>query len=187
MKKQDCSSGSDIISTLPTEVIENILSFLPLKDALETSILSKKWQFKRFGAKGFKFNISSTKLMMLVFSLKLETLLVHKDLVQSGLLNELIVDLRVEGKEMTKENQVMALKEKGIPAEFLSSTQTSQPFTSKTTETSSSADNTDPAFLDFSEELSRKTKNLSSTLQKLYLWEKKLYNEVNVYCFLMMY
>ncbi|OMO92003.1 hypothetical protein COLO4_17948 [Corchorus olitorius] len=54
----------------------------------------------------------------------------------------------------------------------------SQPSTSKTAETSSSADNTDPAFLDFNEELSRKTKNLSSTLQKLYLWEKKLYNEV---------
>ncbi|OMO79354.1 hypothetical protein COLO4_24462, partial [Corchorus olitorius] len=54
----------------------------------------------------------------------------------------------------------------------------SQPSTSKTTETSSSADNTDPAFLEFSEELSWKTKNLSSTLQKLYLWEKKLYNEV---------
>ncbi|OMO93695.1 F-box/FBD/LRR-repeat protein [Corchorus capsularis] len=36
MKKQDCSSNSDIISTLPTEIIENILSFLPLKDAMET-------------------------------------------------------------------------------------------------------------------------------------------------------
>ncbi|XP_022726475.1 nitrate regulatory gene2 protein-like isoform X2 [Durio zibethinus] len=49
---------------------------------------------------------------------------------------------------------------------------------SKTAGSSSSADNTDPAFLDFNEELARKPKNLSSTLQKLYLWEKKLYNEV---------
>ncbi|GMI73349.1 hypothetical protein like AT4G35240 [Hibiscus trionum] len=54
----------------------------------------------------------------------------------------------------------------------------SQPSTSKTGESSSSADSTDPAFLDFNDELARKPKNLSSTLQKLYLWEKKLYNEV---------
>ncbi|XVE67285.1 hypothetical protein DITRI_Ditri08aG0148500 [Diplodiscus trichospermus] len=53
----------------------------------------------------------------------------------------------------------------------------SQPSTSKTAESSSSADS-NPAFLDFNEELARKPKNLSSTLQKLYLWEKKLYNEV---------
>ncbi|KAB2045943.1 hypothetical protein ES319_D01G198700v1 [Gossypium barbadense] len=51
----------------------------------------------------------------------------------------------------------------------------SQPSTSKT---DSSANNTDPAFLDFNEELAKKQRNLSSTLQKLYLWEKKLYNEV---------
>lgn len=63
----------------------------------------------------------------------------------------------------------------------------SQPSTSKTAESSSSADNTDPAFLDFKEELARKPRNLSSTLQKLYLWEKKLYNEVKVYCVFMMY
>ncbi|KAK8488030.1 hypothetical protein V6N11_021084 [Hibiscus sabdariffa] len=54
----------------------------------------------------------------------------------------------------------------------------SQPSTSKTGESFSSADNTDPTFLDFNEELARKPKNISSTLQKLYLWEKKLYNEV---------
>ena len=61
----------------------------------------------------------------------------------------------------------------------------SQPSTSMTAESSSSANNTDPAFLDYYEELARKPKNLSSTLQKLYLWEKKLYNEVKVYCVLM--
>ncbi|KAA3460888.1 DUF632 domain-containing protein/DUF630 domain-containing protein [Gossypium australe] len=54
----------------------------------------------------------------------------------------------------------------------------SQPSTSQTGESSSSADNTDPAFLDINEEMARKTKNLSATLQKLHLWEKKLYNEV---------
>ncbi|KAE8709275.1 kinase family protein [Hibiscus syriacus] len=55
---------------------------------------------------------------------------------------------------------------------------TSQPSASKTGESSSSAHNTDPTLLDFNEELARKPKSLSSTLQKLYLWEKKLYNEV---------
>ncbi|KAE8719158.1 kinase family protein [Hibiscus syriacus] len=54
----------------------------------------------------------------------------------------------------------------------------SQPSTSRTDESSSPADNTDPAFLELNEELARKQKNLSSTLQKLYMWEKKLYNEV---------
>ena len=63
----------------------------------------------------------------------------------------------------------------------------SQPSTSKTAESSSSTDNTDPAFLDFNEEMARKRKNLSSTLQKLYLWEKKLYNEIKVYFVLMTY
>ncbi|XVF68040.1 hypothetical protein PTKIN_Ptkin10aG0171100 [Pterospermum kingtungense] len=55
----------------------------------------------------------------------------------------------------------------------------SQPSASMTAE-SSSVDNSDPASLDFNEELVRKPKNLSSTLQKLYLWEKKLYDEVKV-------
>ncbi|OMO60631.1 Squalene/phytoene synthase [Corchorus olitorius] len=39
---------------------------------------------------------------------------------------EVAVTMQEFSKEMTKENQVMALKEKGIAAEFLSSTQTSQ-------------------------------------------------------------
>ncbi|XVE48750.1 hypothetical protein DITRI_Ditri01bG0027200 [Diplodiscus trichospermus] len=54
----------------------------------------------------------------------------------------------------------------------------SQPSTSMAAESSSTGGNTDPAFLDFNKELAKKPKNLSSTLQKLYLWEKKLYNEV---------
>ncbi|KAE9614648.1 hypothetical protein Lalb_Chr04g0246971 [Lupinus albus] len=51
----------------------------------------------------------------------------------------------------------------------------SQPSTSKT------ADSTDLAAtttLDFDLDLTMRSHNLSSTLQKLYLWEKKLYNEV---------
>ncbi|KAE8706646.1 hypothetical protein F3Y22_tig00110391pilonHSYRG00175 [Hibiscus syriacus] len=60
----------------------------------------------------------------------------------------------------------------------LSVVSSSQPLTSEAAEASSSTYNTDPALLDFGEELSRKPKTLSSTLQKLYLWEKKLYNEI---------
>ncbi|OIW16463.1 hypothetical protein TanjilG_19179 [Lupinus angustifolius] len=51
----------------------------------------------------------------------------------------------------------------------------SQPSTSK------SAESTDLAAtptLDFDFDLTMRSRNLSSTLQKLYLWEKKLYNEV---------
>jgi hypothetical protein len=37
-----------------------------------------------------------------------------------------------------------------------------------------------PPSLEIDEELMMRSKNLSSTLQKLYLWEKKLYQEVKV-------
>ncbi|XP_068324407.1 protein ALTERED PHOSPHATE STARVATION RESPONSE 1-like [Pyrus communis] len=52
----------------------------------------------------------------------------------------------------------------------------SQPSTSA--EPSTSAGVAAPAPLGFDEELMLRSKNLSSTLHKLYLWEKKLYNEV---------
>ncbi|KAK4424013.1 protein ALTERED PHOSPHATE STARVATION RESPONSE 1 [Sesamum alatum] len=45
---------------------------------------------------------------------------------------------------------------------------------------SESSDNVDPAFLDVGEDVELRSKNLSSTLHKLYLWEKKLYEEVKV-------
>ncbi|KDP24731.1 hypothetical protein JCGZ_25332 [Jatropha curcas] len=54
----------------------------------------------------------------------------------------------------------------------------SQPSTSKSIEPSSSADKADPAYLEIEEDLAMRSKNLSSTLQKLHLWEKKLCNEV---------
>lgn len=34
----------------------------------------------------------------------------------------------------------------------------------------------------FVEDMGMKSGNLSSTLKKLYMWEKKLYNEVKVMC-----
>ncbi|WCJ39992.1 hypothetical protein M5689_020931 [Euphorbia peplus] len=54
----------------------------------------------------------------------------------------------------------------------------SQPSTSKSSEASSSTDKADLAYLELDDDLKIRSKNLSSTLHKLYLWEKKLYNEV---------
>ncbi|KAL8227666.1 hypothetical protein R6Q57_015250 [Mikania cordata] len=39
------SLSLDIISTLPDNIIESILSLMPIRDALRTSILSKRWQY----------------------------------------------------------------------------------------------------------------------------------------------
>ncbi|KAJ0630541.1 putative F-box domain-containing protein [Helianthus annuus] len=37
--------NSDIISTLPQNIIEDILTRMPIRDALRTSALSKKWRY----------------------------------------------------------------------------------------------------------------------------------------------
>lgn len=58
----------------------------------------------------------------------------------------------------------------------------SQPSTSKGADTS--AEKSDTALLDFEDELRMRSRTLSSTLHKLYLWEKKLFNEVKVCCYL---
>lgn len=55
----------------------------------------------------------------------------------------------------------------------------SHPSTSEIGQTSS-IDKADPAYLDIDEETLIGSGNLSSTLQKLHLWEKKLYDEVMV-------
>ncbi|OVA15630.1 protein of unknown function DUF632 [Macleaya cordata] len=54
----------------------------------------------------------------------------------------------------------------------------SQPSTSKSAESSSSAEKAGSAYLDFEGEPEMSSVKLSSTLQKLYTWEKKLYAEV---------
>ncbi|KAJ1383852.1 hypothetical protein SESBI_42991 [Sesbania bispinosa] len=54
----------------------------------------------------------------------------------------------------------------------------SQPSTSKTAQSASTVDGADPPNMDFEVDLTTRSRNLSSTLQKLYLWEKKLYQEV---------
>lgn len=54
------------------------------------------------------------------------------------------------------------------------------PMVSSQPSTSQSSDSADPALLEINQELELRSKNLSSTLHKLYLWEKKLYEEVKV-------
>uniref|UniRef100_A0A2P2NIR6 Uncharacterized protein n=1 Tax=Rhizophora mucronata TaxID=61149 RepID=A0A2P2NIR6_RHIMU len=54
----------------------------------------------------------------------------------------------------------------------------SHPSTSKSAVALSSVDKAGPAYLDIDEDVMMRSKDLSSILQKLYLWEKKLYNEV---------
>ncbi|KZV39295.1 hypothetical protein F511_29543 [Dorcoceras hygrometricum] len=39
-------NGEDMISTLPESIISHILSLLPAKDALRTSVLSKDWEYR---------------------------------------------------------------------------------------------------------------------------------------------
>ncbi|KAK9276675.1 hypothetical protein L1049_006211 [Liquidambar formosana] len=44
-RKADGKPTSDIISVLPKNVIECILEHLPIRDAVRTSILSRKWRY----------------------------------------------------------------------------------------------------------------------------------------------
>ncbi|XP_055961050.1 uncharacterized protein LOC126672842 [Mercurialis annua] len=46
VKRIENSSTSDRIGNLPSHIIENILIYLPIHEAVRTSILSKNWRFK---------------------------------------------------------------------------------------------------------------------------------------------
>ncbi|KAF7123086.1 hypothetical protein RHSIM_Rhsim12G0067300 [Rhododendron simsii] len=43
--KRMCSSTSDIVSDLPDNILEKILVLMPIRDAVRTSVLSKKWRY----------------------------------------------------------------------------------------------------------------------------------------------
>ncbi|KAF8029622.1 hypothetical protein BT93_E2137 [Corymbia citriodora subsp. variegata] len=44
-KEQDTDAAIDNINRLPKAILEHILSFLPMVDAVKTSVLCKKWQY----------------------------------------------------------------------------------------------------------------------------------------------
>lgn len=51
---------------------------------------------------------------------------------------------------------------------------------SKSSEPPSASENGESVYLEFDEEMAMRSGNLSSTLWKLFIWEKKLYEEVRV-------
>ncbi len=56
VKGQDDGEDKDIISKLPDCILHYILSFLPTKDAIRTSILSTKWEYLWTGMSNFDFD-----------------------------------------------------------------------------------------------------------------------------------
>jgi hypothetical protein len=44
-QKHNVGDGKDMINNLPDDVLHNILSFLPIKDVVRTSILATKWRY----------------------------------------------------------------------------------------------------------------------------------------------
>ncbi|XP_015894253.3 F-box/FBD/LRR-repeat protein At1g13570 isoform X1 [Ziziphus jujuba] len=65
----------DLISDLPQSIIESILTHLPIRDAVRTSILSTKWRYKW------------NSLTQLVFDEKCVTLCADRALVEKNLIN----------------------------------------------------------------------------------------------------
>jgi len=45
-KEEDINENSKCLGDLPEEVLRHILSFLPTKDAVRTSVLSKSWEYR---------------------------------------------------------------------------------------------------------------------------------------------
>jgi hypothetical protein len=56
VKGQDDGEDKDIISKLPDCILHYILSFLPTKDAIRTSVLSTKWEYLWTGMSNFDFD-----------------------------------------------------------------------------------------------------------------------------------
>ncbi|XP_076920356.1 F-box/FBD/LRR-repeat protein At1g13570-like [Bidens hawaiensis] len=74
-KKTQCPN-SDMISNLPQNIIESILSLMPLRDALRTSILSKKWRYSWRSMPKLTFTNSLVKLPSNAGSTQLKSKLV---------------------------------------------------------------------------------------------------------------
>lgn len=93
--------------------------------------------------------------------------------------NELAKMLEVGKRPYHPKNQVSSKMLHAI-SPSVAALVSSQPATSKNAESSASAEKADPMELEFDGGAGMRSGNLSSTLQKLHLWEKKLYDEVKV-------
>lgn len=77
----------DRISSLPGHIIDQILSILPIKEAVRTSILSTKWRYKWATLPNLVFDsqcISDTSEDLLVIKSKLSRIIDHVLLLHSG-------------------------------------------------------------------------------------------------------
>ncbi|XP_058724924.1 F-box/FBD/LRR-repeat protein At1g13570-like [Vicia villosa] len=80
----------DIISSLPDDVIDQILTHLPIRDAVRTSVLSNKWRYKWTTLPNLVFNrecVSEAFEDSLVIRRKLLTIIDHILLLHSGPIN----------------------------------------------------------------------------------------------------
>nr|GFC26117.1 hypothetical protein [Tanacetum cinerariifolium] len=50
----------DVISSMPDDVMTNILNRLPLQDAVRTGILSKSWSIRKLHMWGLSYSLSAT-------------------------------------------------------------------------------------------------------------------------------
>ncbi|KAJ0630049.1 putative F-box domain, FBD domain, leucine-rich repeat domain superfamily [Helianthus annuus] len=85
----DKKTQSDIISTLPQNIIDNILCLMPIRDALRTSVLSKKWQYSwqsmpKLVFTGNMVTVSSDHLCGQVKNYKLASGIFHVLLLHNG-------------------------------------------------------------------------------------------------------
>ncbi|MFS8028397.1 putative F-box domain, FBD domain, leucine-rich repeat domain superfamily [Helianthus anomalus] len=71
------SLNSDIISTLPLNIIESILSLMPLRDALRTSVLSKRWRYTWRGMPKLTFKDDMIAMSSNIYYMLRKCKLVH--------------------------------------------------------------------------------------------------------------
>ncbi|KAJ0683275.1 putative F-box domain, FBD domain, leucine-rich repeat domain superfamily [Helianthus annuus] len=99
--------NSDIISTLPLNIIEDILSRMPIRDALRTSLLSKKWRYTWRGMPKLTFTddmiaMSSKRSYRQLNKYKLISAIFHVLLFHNG---PTIVEFRCSVGELHMESE----------------------------------------------------------------------------------
>ena len=93
--KPQCLDSEDIISNLPQSIIENILICMPLRDAVRTSILSRKWRFCWTSMPKLEFNdklVKAPSNQKRLKKYKLVSAILHVLLLHTGSILEFILD-----------------------------------------------------------------------------------------------